>query len=143
MPRRALRRAGHASRDRGSIAVEVVLLAPLLIALLLLVVGMGRIAHTRGQVEGAAADAARSASLARTPDAARKAGEQAARDHLGDHACRSLGVAIDTAALRPGGTVAARVRCVTSLAGLGMAGFPGNRAFTATVQAPIDLHRGR
>lgn len=136
---------GHrhlSERDRGSIAVELVLLAPLLIALLLLVVGLGRIAHARGQVDGAAGDAARSASLARTADEARQAGERAARAHLGEN-CRALDVDIDTAAMRPGGAVIARVRCTASLAGLGLAGFPGSRIFTASATAPIEIHRSR
>ena len=129
--------------DRGSIAVELVLLAPLLIALLLFVVGLGRIAHTRGQVDGAAADAARSASLARTPDAARQAGEAAARAYLGDRSCTRMDVDIDTARWRPGGAVGARVRCVASLTGLALGGFPATRTLTAVASAPIDLYRGR
>ncbi|MGQ0631596.1 MAG: TadE/TadG family type IV pilus assembly protein [Sporichthyaceae bacterium] len=130
-------------RDAGSVAVEVVLVAPLLIVLLVLVAGLGRIAHTRGQVDGAAADAARSASLERTGAAAQRAGESAARAYLGDRACQQLDVAIDTAKLRPGGTVSAQLRCTASLAGLGMAGLPGSRAFTATAVAPIDTYRGQ
>lgn len=130
-------------RDRGTIAVELVLVAPLLIALLLFVVGLGRIAHTRGQIDGAAADAARSASLAPTPLAAQREGASAARAHLGEQACRSLDVDIDTTRFRPGGEVIAHVRCVVSLSGLGLAGFPGARAFTATVHTPIETFRSR
>jgi Flp pilus assembly protein TadG len=128
--------------DRGAIAVEMVLVAPVLITLLLLVVGLGRMAHTRGQVDGAAADAARTASMARTQLDAQQAGEQAARDHLGN-SCRRVDIAVDTARLRPGGSVTASVSCVASLAGLGLAGFPGARTFTATATAPIDTYRGR
>ena len=129
-------------RDRGSIAVELVTIAPLLIALLLFVVGLGRIAHARGQVDGAAADAVRSASLARTPDAARQVGEAAAAAYLGDGACKRMDVDIDTSRWRPGGAVGARVRCVASLAGLGLAGFPGSRTLTASAEAPLDVYRG-
>lgn len=137
-------RAPHGERrDEGSIAVEVVLVAPLLIVLLVLVAGLGRIAHTRGQVDGAAADAARSASQQRTAPAAQKAGEDAARSYLGENSCRRLDVHIDGARLRPGGSVTATVRCEASLAGFGLAGLPGSRAFTATAIAPIDTYRGR
>lgn len=137
---RRRRTAENEERDRGAIAVELVLVAPLLIALLLLVVGLGRIAHTRGEVDGAAADAARTASLASTPTAAAQAGESAARAYL-DEGCQSLDVDIDTAAFRPGGEVVAHVRCTASLTGLGLAGFPGNRTFSASVHAPIETHR--
>jgi len=129
-------------RDRGSIAVEVVLVAPLLVALLVLVAGFGRIAHTRGQVDGAAADAARAASLQRDPGQAQRSGEDAARSYLGT-GCRSLDVSIDTAGFRPGGTVRADVRCVASLAGLGLSGFGGSHTFTASATAPLDTYRSR
>jgi Flp pilus assembly protein TadG len=135
--------ASNPHPDRGSVAVEVVLVAPLLIVLLVLVAGLGRIAHARGEVDGAAADAARSASLQRTPDAAQRAGEEAARAYLGPRACRQLDVTIDTARLQPGGDVAARVQCEASLAGLGVSGLPGSRSFTATAVAPIDTYRGQ
>jgi Flp pilus assembly protein TadG len=128
---------------RGSVAIEVVLITPLLIALLLLVAGLGRSAHTRGQVDGAAADAARTASLQRTPDAAQAAGEKAARAYLGPDACRSLDVRVDVATFRPGGAVTAVVRCTASLAGLGLSGLPGSREFTATAVAPLDLYRSQ
>lgn len=130
-------------RDRGSVAVEVVLVAPLVVVLLVFVAGLGRIAHTRGQVDGAAADAARSASLQRTPVAAQRAGQDAANAYLGPHACRRLDVAVDTSKLRPGGDLTAKVRCEASLAGLGMSGLPGSRTFTATAVAPIDTYRGQ
>lgn len=129
--------------DRGSVAVEVVLVAPLLIVLLLLVAGLGRIAHTRGQVDGAAADAARTASLQRDPAAAQRAGQDAARAYLGPRACRSLDVVIDTASFGPGGQVTAQVHCIASLAGLGLSGLPGSRSFTATAVAPLDTYRSR
>lgn len=132
---------GERPADRGSVAVEVVLVAPLLIVLLVFIAGLGRIAHTRGQVDGAAADAARSASLQRTPAAAQHAGEAAARAYLGT-ACQQLDVLIDTARLRPGGEVQARVDCDTSLSGLGMAGLRGHKNFTATAVAPIETYRG-
>lgn len=128
--------------QEGSIAVELVILTPLLLVLLMFVVGLGRIAHASGEVDGAAADAARSASLLRTPAAAQEAGEHAARAHLDGSSCRSLDVEIDTTRLRPGGMVIARVRCTASLAGLGLAGFPGARTFTATASVPIDTYRG-
>lgn len=143
-PRALIGRAdGNRAADAGSIAVELVIIAPLLIALLLFVVGLGRIAHTHGQVGAAAADAARTASFGTVPSRAAWAGEQAAKERLAETACRSLDVDLDTAALRPGGSVTATVRCVLPLGRLGMAGFPGSRTFTASSVAPIDEFRGR
>jgi Flp pilus assembly protein TadG len=131
------------ARDAGSVAIEVVLVVPLLIALLLLVAGLGRMAHVRGQLDGAAADAARTASLQRSADAAARSGEEAARVYLGTSACRSLDIQIDTTRFRPGGDVTANLRCVTSLAGLGLAGLPGSRTFSASSTVPLDTFRSR
>ena len=140
---RASSDAAPRDSEEGSIAVELVILTPLLLVLLMFVVGLGRIAHAKGEVDGAAADAARSASLLRTDAAALEAGERAARAHLAGGSCRSIDIDIDTTQLRPGGAVTARVRCTASLARLGLAGFPGARTFTATVTVPIETYRGR
>jgi len=132
------------SRDsRGSAAVEIVLVAPLLVALLLFVAGLGRMATARGQVEGAARDAARAASLERSVPSASAAGEAAARATLAGQriTCADLAVTVDVSAYRPGGRVTATLACTTSLAGLGIAGFPGHRTFRATSIAPIENWR--
>ena len=53
--------------ESGSVTAELVLLTPLLILLLLFVVALGRLAGARLEVDGAAAQAARAASIAREP----------------------------------------------------------------------------
>jgi Flp pilus assembly protein TadG len=139
-----MQRADRGRADRGSAAVELVLVAPILVALLLFVVGLGRMAHARGQVDGAAREAARAASLERHPGAAAAAGQRAARSLLAGEriTCASLAVSVDVSGYRPGGLISANVSCVASLAGLGLAGFPGSRTFTATATAPIENYRG-
>lgn len=57
--------------------VEFVLLAPLLFLLMLFLVMAGRVVEAHGQVDGAARDAARAASLARTATGAQQAADQA------------------------------------------------------------------
>ena len=59
--------------QRGSMTVEFVLLAPLLLVLVLFLVLAGRVVEAHGQVDGAARDAARAASIARSPAAADQA----------------------------------------------------------------------
>jgi Flp pilus assembly protein TadG len=61
MPCCLIRRA-----ERGSMTVEFVLLAPLLIGLMLFLFFAGRVVEAHGQVDGAARDAARAASIARS-----------------------------------------------------------------------------
>jgi Flp pilus assembly protein TadG len=63
--RQAIVRPAHRA-ERGSLTVEFVLLAPLLIALMLFLIFAGRVVEAHGQVDGAARDAARAASIARS-----------------------------------------------------------------------------
>lgn len=130
--------------DRGSAAVEMVIIAPALIALMLLVVGMGRLSHGDQQIQVAAAQAARAASLTRgdaqsISDAATAAANDVlANDHVScSHS--STPVAIDaTSGEQPGGSITVTVTCTTQLSDLFVAGFPGAHTWTATVTAPID-----
>jgi len=137
------RSAMQAGADRGSVTVELVLLAPVLLAVLGLIVGLGRIADAGGLVTGAARDGARAASLARTPAAAAAAARTAAAGDLTDAglACPGLDVAADTAAFVPGGLVRVTVRCTVRLADLAVPGLPGTRTLTATSAAPLERYR--
>ena len=137
--------AGPAGRagERGSAALEVALVTPLLLVTLLFVVGLGRLASARGQIEQASRDAARAASIARTAAAAQADAEQAATaDLAGDRiTCGGLMVGVDTSGFRPGGTVAVNLACTVSLADVVAAGFPGSHTLAARSVAPIDLYR--
>ncbi|GAA4578888.1 TadE/TadG family type IV pilus assembly protein [Planotetraspora phitsanulokensis] len=98
-------------------AVETVLLAPILLIFLMFLVGAGRIVEAQGEVNGAARDAARSASVQRTLDDAKEAAENAAGDALtGD--CEPQVSLADTE-WHEGGIVKATVSCELDLAFLG------------------------
>jgi Flp pilus assembly protein TadG len=129
--------------ERGSAAVELVLLTPALVVMLLFVVAVGRLAQAKGDVEAAARDAARAASIARGPDSARVDGEAAAQRRLdeGSVTCRTLDVAVPTDAFRPGGVVSANVTCVVDLGELTMLRIPGTRTVAATFAEPVDTYR--
>lgn len=108
------------SGERGSASVELVLLTPLLVTLILFAVLLGRLGTARLQVDSAARQAARSASLARTAPAA-QARATAADALAGQHiTCATLTVDVDLDAFAPGGMVTVRVSCVVSLAQLGL-----------------------
>ena len=132
------------THDRGSASVELVLVTPVVVALLLFVVFVGRVAQARADVERAARDAARAASIARTSEAARTQGETAARATLasGGVACQRLDVAIDVAQFRAGGTVDATITCTIGLGDLALLGVPGSRTVTSTFSEPVDTYRG-
>ena len=96
--------ATHASdRERGSVTTELVIVTPLLLLLLLFVVALGRMAGSRIDINGAASEAARSASIARTPLAAQDAARQTATAALADQhvTCASLDVTTDTSRFVP------------------------------------------
>jgi Flp pilus assembly protein TadG len=130
--------------DRGSASLELVLITPALIVLLLFVVFVGRLEQARGDVDRAARDAARAASIARSSDEARSQGEAAARSTLqsGGVTCRGLTVAVKVDDFAPGGSVAATVTCDVDLADVALLGVPGRRTLTAAFSEPVDVYRG-
>lgn len=129
--------------SRGTAAVELVLIAPVLMLILLFVVGLGRMAHTRQQVESVAADAARTASLERNTDASAAAARTAAQASLGQAGvtCANLAVAVNLSGYQPGGQITVNVSCTAALTDVAMAGLPGTRTFTASSTVPIETYR--
>jgi Flp pilus assembly protein TadG len=141
--RRDLRERGCLRDDRGAVSTELVLLTPLLIVLLLFVVALGRFASARLDVDGAAAQAARAASIATTPAAATATAAQTATAALGtDHVtCAALTVRTDTASFAPGGSVAVTVTCSVTLSDLVGLRLPATESVSSTATSVIDTYR--
>jgi Flp pilus assembly protein TadG len=142
--RRRAAGVGRGLRDeRGAVATELVLLTPLLILILLFVVALGRLAGARINVDGAAAQAARAASIATTPGGATAAAQQAATAALGsDHVtCATLQVATDTARFAPGGSVTVTVTCAVALGDLTGLALPATEQVSSTAASVIDTYR--
>ena len=91
--------------ERGSVAVEMIVIAPLLILVLLFVLFCGRLAHARLRLDDAAHQAARAATLTRDPSAASAAASAAAGGALlaSGASCTTHSVTVNTSAFRPGG----------------------------------------
>lgn len=134
----------RAGGQRGAAAIELVLVTPVLIVLLMFVVAGGRVADARGQVDGAARDAARAATLARSATGAEREGTNAAETRLHDAGveCRSLVVQVDATRFAAGGTVTATVTCAVDLGDLTLLAIPGTRSVTAAAAEPVDVYRG-
>src|SRR4051794_26060062 len=132
------------SDEHGSAALEITLITPLLVLMLLFVVGLGRISASRGEVDGAAQDAARAASIARSPASAIAEAQTAAAATLAGRSltCGALDVAVDTSDFRPGGTVAVTVACSVPLSDLGPIGFGARKQLHGHAVAVIDVFRG-
>lgn len=135
--------------ERGSAAIEVVMLAPVVAALLLVIIFGGRVALTRQAVQAAAADAARAASLARAADAARSNATSIATVSLANQqiSCARTAVIVDTSGFaKPPGTPAdVRVTMVCDLAigDLALPGLPGTFRIESDMISPLDTYRGR
>lgn len=129
--------------QRGTAAIELVLIAPVLMVIMLFVVGLGRMAHARQQLESVAADSARAASLERNTHLSAGAAKAAAQRSLGEAgvSCTGLTVNVDLGSYQPGGQVRVTVSCTTRLSDVGLAGFPGSKTFTASSTVPIETYR--
>ena len=125
--------------DQGSMAVEVVFMIPILVLFMLLVVAGGRYVSVRADMEAAARDAARAASLERSSGAARTAANASASAALeGFASCRMGGFDPD---FRPGGSVTVTIDCDVPNKGLGLLGLHGSLDMSATGSAPLDTYR--
>lgn len=123
-------------------AVELTLLAPLLILLLLLCVVAGRLVTARMTVETAAREAARAATTTRTPTDALHAATVTADAALGPSAaCRTHQITVDTSRFIAGGFVAVTVSCHTDLSGMTGLDLPGQKTITARFVSPLDTYR--
>lgn len=130
--------------ERGSVAVELAVIAPGLVALLLLVVFAGRVAQAEGDVARAASAAARAASLRQDPAGAAESGRQAAEANLAASGvgCGQLEVEVDTTRFFAGGSVAVSLRCTASMEDVSLLGVPGRMTFVARSIEVIDRYRG-
>jgi len=123
--------------DRGSMAVETVLLAPVFLLFLMFLAGAGRLVEAQGEVNGAARDAARAASVQRTLEAAASAAERIATGALQEE-CAAPAVTVDGSDFREGGHVEAEVTCELDL---GFLGFGATKRMTGTAVVPLEQFR--
>lgn len=130
--------------DDGSVAAEVTIAAPFLIMLLVFVgVVIHRGVDARIRIDDAAHQAARAASIERTPTAATTAAQSTAASALSSAGvvCASLSVSTSTGGLRPGGTVSVTVSCDVDFGDALILGVPGGKTLSATSVEPVDLWR--
>ena len=130
--------------DGGNAVTETVLLVPALLLVALFVVFVGRISSTNHDIQAAARNAARAASIATTADTATTAANNtAAATLLGQHVrCDDLGVDVDTTNFTAGGNVAVSIRCTVSLTDVAGLLVPGSTTLRARAVEVIDRYRG-
>ncbi|WP_308042493.1 TadE/TadG family type IV pilus assembly protein [Micromonospora sp. PLK6-60] len=149
--------------ERGSVSIEVAVLAPAFIALLVLAGVAGRTAIAQEAIGSAAHDAARAASISRTADTARDAAIEAVEASLDWQQMSCTGApqlafsgsvagtptSFDEAFTGGTGTIATvtvRVTCVVSYADIHLStlpGMPDGTTVSASFTSPLDRYRSR
>lgn len=135
--------------DRGSVTLEWVLWAPVI----LLVISFGLIGSRAVAAQQTVASAANVAARAATLEGDASSGQQAAIDAtqiaLGNasFACASTDVQVDASQLNlplgQTGLVTVTVTCVADFSSIALPGLPGSATLTATASSPIDAYTER
>lgn len=130
-------------REHGGATVELVMLAPALMAIVLFIVFAARMGQAKLDVSQAAAAAARAASMAQTTSAASSVAQSTAQFNLQAAGvdCATESVDVSTS-MAPGGKVTVTVACAIALNDVGGVGLPGARTVTSRAVEPIDVYRG-
>ena len=149
--------------ERGSVSIEVAVLAPAFIALMVLAGVVGRSAVAAEALDAAAHDAARAASISRNSDTAKKEALEAARKQLDWH---GLACANDldptfsgsiagkdsgfddafSSSVGTDATVTVTINCRVSFRDITLDILPGmksDRLITAEFTSPLDRYRSR
>jgi TadE-like protein len=136
-----------ADRERGTMTMELAIVAPVFLAFMMLLAGLGRIVDAQSQVDSAARDAVRAASIARSRDQVPGFAQGAADGSLTGVGWCVGGpqVSLDSAGTRwePGGQVSVIVTCRVDLGDLTFIGLPGSKTMTSHATAPIDKYTYR
>ncbi len=131
------------TRDRGEAnALGLVLIAPLAVALAIVVLWTGRKVSTDAQVQAASSAAAQAAARQRSPAAAVAAAQATAAAMLTDVKACAGGptISIDAVNFRPGGNVTVVVTCAPQHRDLLLSGAAA-ATFAASSTASIDTYR--
>ena len=128
--------------ERGSLSLELCLLIPVLLLVVAFIAGAAMLVGARSDLDDAAWEAARSASLSRSGADAAFAARQAVERRLASErwACGSQTVNVDTSRFEPGGMVAVEVSCTVRLAEAGLF-LPGATHLRSRAAEPLERLR--
>lgn len=131
----------RAAGERGSVSVELAILAPLVGILLACVVLVGRVQIARADLEGAARSAARDLSIARDPTAALATVREALDVTLevGSSSCRTVVFTPVISATE----VSVTLTCTVDLQAAAVLPVPGTMNLSATATEIVDEYRER
>lgn len=141
-----LRRRGREAGVGGE-SLELVIIAPLILALFMVIVAVGRYQLGSGKIDQAAGAAARAASQQVSAVQAQPAAVAAAETSLASAGitCQDIAVSVDnagfTAAAGSIADVTVTVTCTVSWSDLTIPGWPGSKNIQATAASPLDTRR--
>lgn len=130
--------------DRGSLAVEFVIVAPMLLLVLALIYVFARVAEVNGVLDTGTRDAARVATQAFTYAQARTAARRVVAEEVGGGSAeclRTLEVTVSDNFL-PGRTITVTARCTYPLSDAGLPGAPGSLTVSSDFSSVLDPNRG-
>ena len=134
-----MKRVDRRRDERGSVAVELVIIAPLFGLLLVAVVALGRLQNAHADVDAAARMAARDLSITRDPVLRLGAVEQTVGASLGvgSPSCRAMTF---DAVIGPT-QIDVTVACTTELQRAALLPVPGNLTVSGTATEVRDVYR--
>lgn len=129
--------------DRGSMAVEYVVLAPVILLVCSLIFAYGRVAQVNGKLEAGTRDATRTATFSRTYDEAKARATRVLQDELatGSAECRKTLTVTVSDNFEPGQTITVTATCNYPISDAGLPGAPGTLHPTSSFSSVLDPNR--
>lgn len=131
--------------ERGSLAVEMAMVAPAILLIFGLIFAYGRSAGINGNLEAGTRDAARSATQARSYDEAQQRAEDVVREAIKGtpQDCQdSLEVRLTPYAdYLPGAPISVFTTCTYGLSDVGLPGAPGSITAESSFTSMLDPYR--
>jgi Flp pilus assembly protein TadG len=130
--------------QRGTMALEMVILAPVLLALFMFLLACGRYFQTSSLLEGAARDGARSASQSRSLPDAQSRVDEAVTGTMGQavKSCKESAAGSITTGFVAGQPLSVEVTCTINYRDLGLLGLGGDTKITKRFTSSLDPYRG-
>lgn len=130
--------------ERGALALELAILAPVLLVLFMFLLACGRYFQTSSLLEGAARDGARSASQSRSLTDAQTRVDKAVSDAMGQavKSCKDTASGTITTAFTAGSPLSVEVTCTINYRDLGLLGLGGDTTITKRFTSSLDPYRG-
>ncbi|MEU4194064.1 TadE family protein [Kribbella sp. NPDC026611] len=130
--------------QRGTMALEMVILAPVLLMLFMFLLACGRYFQTGSLLESAARDGARGASQSRSLAEAQGRVNDAVTSTMGQavKSCKESAAGSITTGFNPGEALSVEVTCTINYRDLGLLGLGGDTTITKRFTSSLDPYRG-